>query len=204
MRKLIIISFVVLTATLLCYSFIGSSRLKPSELIHWVNDEENALLQRKEFDNYFFEARYKPVDYVISMEARTDKLSEDTYNELKSELDGMQYIDLDIGPMDKTGNVLSANTLSEDEYFERLDYFVTYANYDIFMIQGQDTLHPQLYHFERNYGLAPKNTLLLGFGLGDENSDRDLVIDDQVLGVGRVHFLFREEDIKSTPKLKTS
>ena len=96
----------------------------------------------------------------------------------------------------------SIGDLNNAEYFERLDYFVTYANQDIFMVQGQDTLLPKLYHFERNYGLAPKNTLLLGFDQGEKEQDRTVYIDDQILGVGRVKFLFKNTDIKSTPTLK--
>ena len=180
----------------------GKEEMQPSDLIHWVENEENGLVQRQEFEHYFFEAKYKPLDYVISIEGRTDDLLEDDYARLKSELEGLQYVDINIGPLSHQGNALSAEIETEEEYFERLDYFVTYANQDIFMVQGQDTLMPKLYHFERNYGLAPKNTLLLGFDQGEQNKDRYVYIDDQVLDVGRVKFLFENKDILSTPTLK--
>ncbi|NOQ74894.1 MAG: hypothetical protein GQ574_22965 [Crocinitomix sp.] len=176
--------------------------LKPSDLIHWVENEENGLVERQEFEHYFFEAKYKPIDYVIAIEGRTDELKQDDYSNLKSELEGLQYVDLNIGPLTTQGNALSAGIQDNEEYFERLDYFVTYANQDIFMVQGQDTLLPKLYHFERNYGLAPKNSLLLGFDQGEKEQDRAVYIDDQVLSVGRVKFLFKNTDIQSTPTLK--
>ena len=178
------------------------STLLPSDLIRWVENEENGLVQRQEFEHYFFEAKYKPIDYVVAIEGRTDQLSEKKYGQLKSELEGLQYVDMNIGPLKQKGNALSAGLSSEEEYFERLDYFVTYAQQDIFMVQGQDTLYPKLYHFERNYGLAPKNTLLLGFEQVQQSGDRTVYIDDQILGVGRIKFLFEEEQINSTPTLK--
>jgi len=180
----------------------GKEELRPSDLIRWVENEENGLVQRQNFQEYFFEAKYKPLDYVVSIEGRTDDLSESKYTDIKSELEGLQYVDLNIGPLSKSGNALSGDLKSEEEYFERLDYFVTYAQQDIFLVQGKDTLLPKLYHFERNYGLAPKNTLLLGFQNGSTEADRYLYIDDQILGVGRVKFLFENSRIKSTPTLK--
>lgn len=192
---------ILLLATLVITS-CGKEEMKPSDLIRWVEDGENGMIQRQDFEHYFFEVKYKPLDYVISVEGRTDELSSAKYEELKSQLEGLQYVDLNIGPLIQKGNALSGGTQNQEEYFERLDYFVTYANQDIFMVQGQDTLYPKLYHFERNYGLAPKNTLLLGFDQGEANQDRLVCIDDQVLGVGRVNFLFENEKIKSTPTLK--
>lgn len=201
MKKSIKIGLIIFGCFVLTVA-CSKDEMKPSDLIHWVEDSENGLVQRQEFENYFFEAKYKPVDYVVSMEGRTDNLTEDEYLNLKSELEGLQYVDLTIGPLKSQGNALSGGIENEDEYFERLDYFVTYANQDIFLVQGQDTLLPKLYHFERTYGLAPKNTLLLGFDTGKEDTDRNIIIDDQILGVGRVKFLFENEHIKSTPTLK--
>lgn len=195
------IVFILLTIGCFLQSCSRSS-LAPSELIKWVENKENGLVQRQDLNNYFFEAKYKPLDYVIAIEGRSDDLSKSDFDRLKGELNGLQYIDMDIGPLTNEGNILSSGLESEEEYFERLDYFVTYANQDIFIVQGRDTLMPKLYHFERNYGLAPKNTLLLGFENGEQEKDINLYIDDQVLGVGRVKFLFKNEDIKSTPTLK--
>lgn len=202
MKKIVLIA-VALLASVVLISFMGSNELKPSELIHWVENQENGLTQSKAINEFIFEAQYKPVDYVVSLEARKDDVTENEYQQLKSELDGLQYIDLTIGTNAGQGNALSGGIQNEDEYYQRLDYFVTYANQDIYLIQGQDTLWPQLYHFERNYGLAPSNTLLLGFEKGNSEEDRNLIIDDQVLGVGRVKFLFEKENINSTPNLKT-
>lgn len=200
MKQIMKIALLAITSFL--FVACGNKEMKPSALIQWVESEESGLVQRQEFEHYFFEAKYKPLDYVISIEGRTDDLSEAKYSTLKSELDGLQYVDLNIGPLAQQGNALSAGTESQEEYFERLDYFVTYAQQDIFMVQGADTLYPKLYHFERNYGLAPKNTLLLGFDQGAEAEDRQVYIDDQILGVGRVKFSFENSKINSTPTLK--
>lgn len=200
MKKLV--SFTCLLFLVLRITSCGKEEMKPSDLIRWVENPENGLVQRQDLNHYFFEAKYKPLDYVVSMEGRTDDLNESDYQTLRNDLEGLQYVDLNIGPLSYSGNALSGGIQNEEEYFERLDYFVTYGNQDIFMVQGSDTLLPRLYHFERNYGLAPKNTLLLGFDAGEDKKDRELYIDDQILGVGRVKFLFTNQNIQSTPTLK--
>jgi len=184
--------------------FVGCSKetLKPSELINWVNDSENGLIQKQIINDFDFEVLYKPTDYVIALEGRTDQLTEEAYSELKSSVGEMQYLDLKIKSAAENTDALSGAIKSQDDYYERLDYFVTYAYQDIQLVQGEDTLSPLIYHFERTYGLTPYNTILLGFEKTESPGDRTLIIDDQVLGIGRVKFVFDEEKINETPTLK--
>jgi hypothetical protein len=183
---------------------IGCSNetLKPSELIHWVNDSRNGLIQKQMINNFDFEVLYKPTDYVIALEGRTDQLTEEAYTELKSSVGDMQYLDLKIRSAADNTDALSGAIESQDDYYVRLDYFVTYAYQDIRLVQGRDTLSPLIYHFERTYGLTPYNTILLGFEKTESPGDRTLIIDDQILGIGRVKFVFDEEKINETPTLK--
>lgn len=191
-----------LTLVFIVLASCSKKELLPSELIHWVENEENGLRKRQNFENYFFEAKYKPIEYIIALEGRSDVITQGKYESIREELSGLQYLDLNIGTLRSDGNALSSSISSNEEYFERLDYFITYARHDIFMVQGKDTLYPKLFHFERNYGLAPKNTLLLGFDQIKTVSDRILIIDDQILGVGRVKFMFENDKINLTPTLK--
>lgn len=191
--------------TTLCFlSSCSHQEMRPSELIEWVENEENGLRQSKNFEHFGFEVIYKPTDYVIAMEGRTDNLSESKYQKLKTEIGDLQYVDIKIKTIGGEGNALSGNMETEEDYYSRLDYFVMYANQDISLIQGADTLAPMLYHFERNYGLAPYNTLLLGFDKNNNSDSKTILIDDQIMGIGRIKFDFDNSDIKATPQLKRS
>jgi len=176
--------------------------LLPSELITWVEDDEHQLIQVQDFESFEFIAYYKPVDYVIAVESRTDELSTEDYHSKKRELEGLQYFDLKIKVKDHSGNAISGHLENEEDYYNRLDYFVTHAQYDIQLVQDTDTLWPKLYHFERNYGLAPYNTILLAFDDTKKTNHKTLIINDQVLGIGKIKFEFNENHISSTPELK--
>lgn len=173
----------------------------PSELMKYVTSNENGLIKSRKFEDFEFTATYKPIDFVIATEARSDDLSTKSYNKIKKELTGLQYVDLSIRPISSQGNALSGNIEKQEEYYERLDYFVTYMQYDISLIQNADTLSPVLFHFERNYGLTPYSTVILAFETGMDKGDKTLMINDQVLGIGRVNFYFKETDILAVPKL---
>ncbi|MCH2229178.1 MAG: hypothetical protein MK105_02445 [Crocinitomicaceae bacterium] len=181
----------------------SNSELTASDLIPWVEDDENGLHKELQVSAYEFEAQYKPIDYIVAMEARTDEISELDYQSTKTELEGLEYFDLSIGGLYENANALNANISSDEEYFSRLDYYLTYARNDIFLAQDSDTLMPVIYHFERNYGISSKNKILLGFETEPTNlNDMTLVMDDQVLGIGRVKFTFSKEDLNAIPKLK--
>lgn len=195
-------AYILLFSSAIALSSCGKENLKPSELINWVNDPENGLIQQQSLNHFDFEVLYKPTDYIIALEGRTDQLTEVRYAELKSSLEGLQYLDLKIKSEEGNLDALSGGMETQDDYYQRLDYFITYAYQDIQLVQGQDTLRPVIYHFERTYGLTPYNTILLGFEETGIASDRTLIIDDQVLGVGRIKFVFEEEKITETPTLK--
>jgi len=173
----------------------------PSELMKYVINEENGLTKTRDFENFGFKATYKPTNFVIAKEGKTDELSKVKYDKLKKELGELQYIDLSIKSLSTRGNALSGSIDNQEDYYERLDYFVTYMQYDISLVDNTDTLSPVLFHFERNYGLTPYSTIILAFEKGKSKGDRTLMINDQVLGIGRVNFYFKETDILAVPKL---
>jgi hypothetical protein len=184
------------------YSCTKPEALNIKEYIKWVHAPENGLLTSNKVDDYEFQVMYKPVDYIIASEIKNSILKQTEVLKRKSDLQGFQYYTVKIKAKNDN-EVLKAGISNENEYFERLEYFTENAQNDIFLIDGKDTLSSVLYHFERNYGLSPLNTIILAFEnkFPDKIRDRVLVYDDVVLGTGKVSLAIKSEDIKRVPHL---
>ena len=187
----------------LAHSCIEKS-VSPSEMINWVEADKNGLKKIQRTKEIIFEVLYKPVDYIIAIENRSNQISNIKYSNLISELAGLQYLELRLMYNNNTENILSGNIDSEEEYFERLDYFVTHARNDMYLVDGSDTLLPILYHFERNYGLTSQNKILLAYSNKSTKKDKHFFVNDQIFGSGKIKFEFNIEDIKSMPVLKVN
>ncbi|PKP41292.1 MAG: hypothetical protein CVT95_12905 [Bacteroidetes bacterium HGW-Bacteroidetes-12] len=178
-----------------------SKEITVSEYLYWVKNPENGLVVSKEFENYKISLFYKPIEYIAINEQRTTSL--DTlifFNRLK-ELNGFQYYTLKIESLSGE-DVLSTNISTEQQYFDRLYYFTDAIEYNLMLEENSDTLSCQLCHFERNYGVAPYNNIDLGFINTGIESDKTLVFNDQVLGLGKVKFKIAKKDIDNIPNIK--
>ncbi|MCL4816895.1 MAG: hypothetical protein QY303_10325 [Vicingaceae bacterium] len=144
---------------------------------------ENALVLKKEIGNYYFELKHIP-------ESSTDKDS----------ITHQSFV-LKIGVV-KGNDILSEGIEDENEYYERLNYFDQEAQIDMKLVDGSDTLSCLLYHFERNYGIAPFNNIVLSFPgrKNQQNShDKVFIFDDKVLGLGTVKIKIEKELVKKIP-----
>lgn len=183
----------------------SKSRLVPGEYVNWVKNPENGLVASKKMGAFEFSLLYKPVEYIALMEARGHSVSKEDVNKRKQELDGMQYYTLKIATT-KDNEIMKTGITSEYEYYQRLEYFISPAQDDISIVEGKDTLPCQLYHFERNYGVAPYSTIVLGFpksGETGEKNDKLFIYNDRVLGTGPVMLAIRQSDIDNVPELIT-
>lgn len=87
--------------------------------------------------------------------------------------------------------------------FETLSsYYAFGMQKDLYVLQGgKDTLRCQMYHYERNYGISPRNTFLLGFAPANLK-DGILVYDNPYLTTGPVKFALNELDLNTHPQIK--
>ncbi len=91
---------------------------------------------------------------------------------------------------------------SEQEYSSRLQYFSDLAESDMRLVEGSDTLSCALFHFERNYGVAPYNKIVLAFPkIGEAIQTKTFVFNEQALGIGKINLKIKEEDINKIPKV---
>jgi hypothetical protein len=171
------------------------------EYLNWVKNPENGLVVSKEFENYKISLFYKPVEFIAINEQRTTSIDTTVFFNRLKQLEEFQYYTLKIESL--TGeDVLKTNISTEQEYFDRLYYFTDVLEYDLMLEENKDTLSCQLCHFERNYGVAPYNNIDLGFTSSEIQTDKTLVFNDQVLGLGKIKLKIAKKDIDNIPKIK--
>ena len=196
---------IVLLLTGLLFLQSCQNEVKPVDLVKFVRSTDNGLHKQKAIGSLLVDVQYRPVDYVIANEFRKNDIDPTAYQDRKEELDGLQYYNLKIG---FTGNtkmdITKYNIRNDAEQQERLYYLSFHMKHDIRMIQGQDTLAPVLYHFERSFDLSNHRTFVVAFEEPDQehNNDKTLLLDTPILATGPLKIKFKKDHIKKIPNLK--
>ena len=198
----LLVAIVVLN---LFHACTGINEATPIELVRYVNKVENGLNQKKRIGNVEVAVKHKPLSYVISNDLRRNDITKKEYDAKNSQLSGLQYYNLELDIKDTPGvDITNVNVTDREALQERLYYLSFHMKHDIKLVQGQDTLAPVLYHFERSYDVSNHRTFVLAFEENAMNNavDKTFVLDSPILGTGPVKLTFKEEDLKSVPQIK--
>ncbi|MEO5643577.1 MAG: hypothetical protein ABIS12_09645 [Bacteroidia bacterium] len=171
----------------------------------WFENNGQELKTSKTIDEFNFTLQYKPIPYIILKENGGITPDKKTSAKRELELKGMQYYTFQISSTGTEKNILKTNARFENEYFSRLEYFSSVMQDDLCLIDGNDTLPCLLFHYERNYNLAPYTNFLLGFEeiAGKKlTSDHTLIFNDEVLGCGTIQLSIPKSAIENLPALK--
>lgn len=172
------------------------------ELVKWVEDPDNGLRREKTINEFGIMAQYKPLSYIICNEAKGITLTPDEYAKREAELSGLEYFQVRL----KSANpdpLLSGG--GDQNIYHQRNNFLMFGQKDyVYLLRGEDTAYCAMYHFVNYQGLAPYADILLAFksDTTESSSDRELVYDDQVFGLGPVHFTFTDNEIASVPQLE--
>ena len=182
----------------------GKQALQPSDYVKWVNDPDNGLIKKKTIHPLEVEVLYKPIDYVIANELRTNDIAAETYNNRRAALGSMLYYTLKLGIEGGQEDVTNYGVSNASAQQERLAYLSFSLQKDIQLVEAGDTLNCQLFHFERAYDLVPYRTFVLGFDLkaATKNADKTLIIEMPYFKTGPVKLTFENSDLESIPNLK--
>ena len=174
--------------------------LSVKDYLAWVNNPENGLKVSKEIKEYKIELFYKPVEYIAINEQKTTEIDTALFFQRIKEIKDFQYYTLKIESLKGT-EMMRTNIASEHEYSQRLQYFSDLVQYDLSLEENNDTLSCQLFHFERNYGVAPYNNIVLGFPKPTQENAKTLVFNDQMLGIGKIKLKIEKEKIDNIPNI---
>ncbi len=188
---------------MLCLLACTTEDLGPRHLVQWVEAEQNGLRSDKKMHPYSYRIQYKPIDYIIAMEEGRDDLANALVTRRRKELgEEMDYFNFRVSMNSTQKNVLLETANTEGDYYQLIDYLSYNAQNDFYMIQGADTARCLLYHFARNYDMAPYLEFALAFERR-ENEDRTFVYDDKIFGTGIIKAQLQQQKINRIPKLKT-
>lgn len=178
----------------------AQKELSVKDYLAWVNNPENGLKVSKEIKEYKIELFYKPAEYIAINEQKTTEIDTALFFQRIKEIKDFQYYTLKIESLKGT-EMMRTNIASEHEYSQRLQYFSDLVQYDLLLEENNDTLTCQLFHFERNYGVAPYNNIVLGFPKPTQENAKTLVFNDQMLGIGKIKLKIEKDNIDNIPNI---
>ncbi len=191
-----------LCCCLLMYSCERS--LAPAQLVAYIQNPDNGLHKNKKVGQLQVDLQYQPTASVIANELRKNQITQEEYEQRVPDLESLQYFTLKLS-VDEPGKNISTFDISHpQEEQERLYYLSFLMKHDIRLIEGQDTLAPVLYHFERSYDLADHRTFVMAFENKTPHNieDKTFVFHSDLLGTGPIKLKFKENDLQNTPQLK--
>ena len=193
-----------MSCCLWCLVACGQKTLLPSEYIQWVTNPEHGLVQSKNIHPLKVELLYKPIDYIIANEQRTNAIPPDLHQERQAALEGMQYYTLKLGIEGGQQDVTNYGVTDLAEQQERLAYLSFALQRDIKLIEAGDTLPCQLFHFERSYDLTPYRTFVLAFEQREASraAEKTVVVELPYFKTGPIKLNYQESDLASIPSLK--
>lgn len=160
--------------------------MSPKEYLKEI--ETNAHLnQVKVFDDIEFKLMYRPDRYYrckAGQKAKLDSTEQNNYSFILSVKDLKDHQE-----------VLRRFSEDNDQYGQMVNYCSFTAEKDFRMIEGKDTSKPIFYHFERFNNISPTINFDLGFKAKGKDSDIVLVYNDQLLGIGRIYFTIKREEL---------
>lgn len=203
--RTVVTNFVVLASIALVGSGCSEGPLDPQRYSAWLSDPENGLVQHRTFKDVELSLQYRSPEQLALNETRGDARRSD-FDTLVAQRRNAHYFNLKLRAL-HASDLLNAGATDPDAYFQRQYYFGSLVQDDLSLIIGSDTLPCALAHFERTYGAAPYNNLVVSFVDGAEdhaNEDLRFVYEDRAFGLGRVQFIINKEDLSRIPALKRS
>ncbi len=184
------------------------SSLKPAAYVKWIENKENKLKVEKKIGETKFILQYKPIPYMVFQEEKNLELDKSHFSKRAEELSEMQYYSLRILPSERNRDVLTVGINSEQEYFDRVNYFSFNFQNDIKLLDGEDTLYCTQFQFVNNYGLAPYADFVIAFKKQPEEirlektlADKKFIIEDKVFGNGMVKFNIEKDIVNNIPSV---
>jgi uncharacterized protein YuzB (UPF0349 family) len=193
-----------LTACLTLLCSIGCQKtLSTGEYARFIQNPENGLRIEKQKNGVKLTAQYKPLAFLALQNDPAHK-AENISKNIK-EIKGYHYFNFTIGSSDGHTALLEGND-SSTRHFNRLSYCEFTMQENFALVDGKDTLPCEMYHFERNYNLAPLNNFILAFPdkgtTAGKPNDLTLLYEDKLFDLGQLEFRIKASDIKNIPTIE--
>jgi hypothetical protein len=201
------LSFIHITILLLLLCSGCTHSYRPSDYVKWVEQEENGLRVKRVMSDFEFILQYKPVNYMIAQEKKSNSISREYAAQRTQQLANSIHFNFIIRSADDQTPVLK-NQAGPDDYFARISHFLNEGQNDFRLRSGSDTFDCTFCHLEQNYGLAPENTVVLAFEprratTGPLFTDNlFLMYEDKVFGTGTIKMKIEKKHLDRLPEMK--
>jgi len=182
---------------------VDNKTLSPKEYLNWIENPENGFIQEKTINEFTYLALFKPKSYLSLIDlGNIEVIDKKKFIATTESYTGMDYFTFKITCNQTNEELLRYKSGSQEEYFNRLEYFSFKAQNDFYILNGKDTSKCELLHFERSFGLAPILTFVLGFPeVKNKMEDKTLVFEDKIFKNGTVKLMFPKEMLDKEPSI---
>jgi hypothetical protein len=173
------------------------------EFVSWCSNEENQLSKTKTISEMMYKVIFLPSESMAYTELKTERHDFETFKQIAESYDGMSYFDFRLELINGNGELLKYNLNSAGEYEQRIKYISFHMEKDLYLVQGNDTIYPGLYHFERAYEVVPFLTVMLAFDNKkfDREKEFTFVYNDKLFEKGLVKFNYRHKQLVDVPQV---
>ena len=206
-RFIFYLLLVFLTIIMAC----NSSKLRPQEYVRWVENEDHGIRISKRISDIKYTLQYEPLPYVVAIDEKQQVLSKKLLEEGIKRKEGMQYYLFRIESKGSEKDILKIGLANNSKacYGDLVQYMSFDMQYDIQLIEGNDSLPCKLYQLERSYEITPYVYILLAFDDPNNNSsetektafDKILIYKDKVFSSGTVRMQIKAKDIEKIPSI---
>jgi len=176
------------------------NKLKPREYAIYVKEHTNQLHKKVDAGALEYSLQYKPLEFIVANEFKKEEISQKDLEIRKEDLKGLQYYSLRM-KSNVGGDVMKIGTNSNDQYFDKINYYSYDFKNDIRLIEGSDTLSCKLFHFVRSHGTAPYVDFIFAFEDKKNDDNKEIYIYDKATLQDVVYFEIKDKDIKLIPQL---
>jgi hypothetical protein len=171
--------------------------------VGWCADPENRLTKTKSISDMEFRLNYLPAEAMAFLELRTEHYDPEKFRRTTGNYSEMSYFNFRMEAIGWSGELLKYKLQTPSQYDERVKYLSFDMQNDLCLVQGQDTLLPGLFQFERIFEAAPYASVMFAFDNKkfDKYKGFTLVYYDRLFEKGFVKFNYKDKQLINLPTI---
>lgn len=179
------------------------TELPLEQFVKWVGEKDHDLSKTKDISEMSYHLSYMPKECMAYMELNKPNYTNEELEAVLNHYKEMTYFNFRIELKQAQGEILKYNLTSAQQYNERINYVSFQMQNDIYLVQGNDTLIPGLYHFERTFDVAPFMTVMLAFDNKKFNPEDEftIVYNDKLFNKGFIKYNYKPKQLIDLPNL---
>lgn len=169
----------------------------------WSTKSEHKLTKSKDISDIRFSLSYLPAEILAHLELRNESYDLSKFQRILRNYSEMTYFNFRIEVIEGNGELLKYQLRSPAEYEARIRYLSFEMEKDVYLIQGKDTIHPGLLHFERIFEVAPFSNIMFAFDNKEFKKDLEftVVYNDRLFEKGFVKYYYKNNQLINIPTI---